>query len=294
MIPNRDILAWRSHAPWPSDVHVEQDLLLTRAMVAIFSDRFLSEQVAMRGGTALHKVHLEPAARYSEDIDLVMVGDADEAAVQRALRRVLAPLGMRRADNALTRLGEMGRNLARPSRIFRQVYAFRPTAPGAPEAKLKIEVNTNERDPFYAVVGLPYSPPGMASGAAPVVLRTYDIDEMLGTKMRALHQRTQGRDLFDLWWALTWTDGAERHPTDPDRIVAAFEHYMAREGETVDADAYEARLDAKLANPAFADDIAPLLRPGLEPAFDAAEAGRVVRDVIVGTMRRRAASTPGP
>lgn len=34
-------------------------------------DKFLSKQVAMRGGTVLHKGHLAPASRYSEDIDLV-------------------------------------------------------------------------------------------------------------------------------------------------------------------------------------------------------------------------------
>jgi len=42
-------------------------------MVALFADTFLSSQIAMRGGTLLHKVHLAPACRYSEDIDLVCV-----------------------------------------------------------------------------------------------------------------------------------------------------------------------------------------------------------------------------
>lgn len=84
VIPQRDIITWREHAPWPEDTQVEQDLLLTRAMVAIFSDPFLSEQVAMRGGTVLHKVHLAPAARYSEDIDLVLVGDRYCSAIRGA------------------------------------------------------------------------------------------------------------------------------------------------------------------------------------------------------------------
>jgi hypothetical protein len=75
MILLRELVAWRRHAPWPKDFQIEQDLLLTRAMAAIFSDDFLSGQVAMRGGTVLHKIHLAPAARYSEDVDLVLVGD---------------------------------------------------------------------------------------------------------------------------------------------------------------------------------------------------------------------------
>ena len=67
-LTRQDILAHQEQVPWPVLHQVEQDLLLCRAMVSIFEDRFLSEQVAMRGGTVLHKVHLAPASRYSEDI----------------------------------------------------------------------------------------------------------------------------------------------------------------------------------------------------------------------------------
>lgn len=52
---------------------VEQDLIISRALVAIFSDDFLASQLAFRGGTALHKLYLSPQPRYSEDIDLVQI-----------------------------------------------------------------------------------------------------------------------------------------------------------------------------------------------------------------------------
>ncbi len=54
MIPNAIILAWRKQAPWISDGQVEQDLILTRIIVEIFSDPLLSSALAFRGGTALH------------------------------------------------------------------------------------------------------------------------------------------------------------------------------------------------------------------------------------------------
>ena len=69
MIPMAYITQWRQVAPWPDDMQVEQDLILSRAIVEIFSNPFLSEQLAFRGGTALHKLFFSPAARYSEDID---------------------------------------------------------------------------------------------------------------------------------------------------------------------------------------------------------------------------------
>ena len=88
-ITRQDILAHQVVVPWGTQYQVEQDLLLCRAMVALFDDKFLSSQIAMRGGTLLHKVHLAPPARYSEDIDLVVVGARVADHIRRAIRRVL-------------------------------------------------------------------------------------------------------------------------------------------------------------------------------------------------------------
>ena len=41
MIPKAFIAAWRAQAPWSSDAYVEQDLILSRAIIEIFSDAFL-------------------------------------------------------------------------------------------------------------------------------------------------------------------------------------------------------------------------------------------------------------
>ena len=73
MIPRPFIAKWQQHAPWKEFAQVEQDLIISRTLVEIFSDAFLRENLAFRGGTALHKLYLDPAARYSEDIDLVQV-----------------------------------------------------------------------------------------------------------------------------------------------------------------------------------------------------------------------------
>ena len=71
MIPMAYITQWRQLAPWPDDMQVEQDLILSRIIVDIFSDPVLKGELAFRGGTALHKLFFRPAQRYSEDIDLV-------------------------------------------------------------------------------------------------------------------------------------------------------------------------------------------------------------------------------
>ena len=46
----QDVLAHQAVVPWPELYQVEQDLLLSLSMRAIFDNTFLSGQVAMRDG----------------------------------------------------------------------------------------------------------------------------------------------------------------------------------------------------------------------------------------------------
>src|SRR5690554_1114641 len=66
MIPQWYITAWRKQAPWQENYQVEQDLIIQRALIALFGDEFIKERLAFPGGTALHKLFLAPTARYSE------------------------------------------------------------------------------------------------------------------------------------------------------------------------------------------------------------------------------------
>lgn len=91
MIPHDYITEWRAQAPWIQDFQVEQDLVICRALVAIFAHPLLGESLAFRGGTALYKLYLKPPARYSEDIDLVQINAGPADPVMEALRETLDP-----------------------------------------------------------------------------------------------------------------------------------------------------------------------------------------------------------
>ena len=73
MIATHYLAEWAEMHPWQLSEQVEQDLLISRAVVAIYSDPYLAERLAWRGGTALYKLYLKPQPRYSEDIDLVLI-----------------------------------------------------------------------------------------------------------------------------------------------------------------------------------------------------------------------------
>ena len=90
MIPTRVLIDWRPRAPWPEEDQVEQDLVLTRALITLF-DGPAATLVALRGGTALHKLALPEPGRYSEDIDLIQRTAGPIKPVVAAIQKALDP-----------------------------------------------------------------------------------------------------------------------------------------------------------------------------------------------------------
>ena len=81
-----------------------------------------------------------------------------------------------------------------------------------------VEANVTERTPHRQIVEIPFE---FLFRDAPVktLINGYEIHEMPGTKMRALFQRRRGRDLFDLYWALTLANP----PIDPTAVIESFQ-----------------------------------------------------------------------
>lgn len=276
MIPltRQDILAHQTIVPWPSQRQVEQDLLLCRAMAAIFGDGFLRTQVAMRGGTLLHKVHLAPAARFSEDIDLVALGDRPETHIRKALRRVLADVLGSPKTSAWDTLMLAIRNQAKPSRILRITYAVPSMSTPGATLEMAVEVNVTERTSHRPLVEIPFEFPFRGAPVKTTIIG-YDIHEMLGTKMRALFQRRRGRDLFDLYQALALA----KPPVDPEAVIESFLHYLRQESSTVGRLELVALLESHLADAGFRSDTDHLLRKGI--TYDPVAAGAYVRSNLL-------------
>lgn len=268
-ITRQDVLAHQAVVPWAAQHQIEQDLLLCRAMVAIFEDGFLRNQIAMRGGTLLHKVHLSPAARYSEDIDLVVVGDRPEEHVRRAIRRVLKDVLGKPKASAWDSLVLAIRNTVKPSRVLRLTYAVPSIMEPGRTLEIVVEANVTERQPHRPVVEMPFGFPFRGKEVR-TQIKGFDIHEMLGTKMRAMFQRRRGRDLFDLYWALTKASP----PVDPVAVVESFAHYLRQEGGTAGREEFITSLREHLKDRGFCSDMEPLLRQGLN--YDPQSAGNLV------------------
>jgi predicted nucleotidyltransferase component of viral defense system len=238
LIPGAHIREWRQSVPWTQDAQVEQDLIISRALIEIFNHPDLSDNLAFRGGTALFKLHLAQA-RYSEDIDLVQVHAGPIGPIMDALQERLNHW-----------LGKPKRNQSEG----RVTFIYRIQSEGGLPLKLKVEINSREHFSVYDLQQVEFRIESRwFSGAASIL--TYHLDELLATKVRALYQRKKGRDLFDLWKAFDITDA------QPDKVVGCFLKYMEYEGRCISRAEFEENITLKLEDPRFMDDIAPLLAP---------------------------------
>ncbi|HUI61803.1 MAG TPA: nucleotidyl transferase AbiEii/AbiGii toxin family protein [Steroidobacteraceae bacterium] len=160
------------------------------------------------------------------------------------------------------------RNAAKPSRILRCIYKIPSVSETGRELTLEVETNVTERLPKRELQRLPFEVEFRGQRLQSALV-SYNINEMLATKMRALFQRRRGRDLFDLYWALT-AEAVE--PVDVADVMDAFQHYMRSEDTRVPRTEFIAHLRTCLADKAgFCTDMIPLLRRGVK--YDPAEAG---------------------
>lgn len=259
MLPRRYIEEWKEFAPWPEDVQVEQDLVIEKVLLQIYSSPFLQERLAFRGGTALHKILLKPQARYSEDIDLVQIKREPIKDTLDALRKQLDFLGKptikQKANNNTV------------------VYRFESEIPPVINLRLKIEINCREH---FSVMGhkeIEYSiENSWSKGICRLI--TFEAEEMLGTKLRALYQRKKGRDLFDLHYALTNLN------LDIDSIVECYKKYISFSVDNPPTKKqYLLNMEKKLVDPDFQGDIYGLLRPGVE--YDQDKAYELIRNELI-------------
>lgn len=262
MIPKAYIDAWRSVAPWNESSQVEQDLVISRAVVEIFSNDFLKERLAFRGGTALHKLFLYPQVRYSEDIDLVQLKSAPAKPMLEAIRDQLLFLGGK--DDRQVKLNEHN------CTIF---YHFDTEVSPPPIMRVKIEINTREHLNVLDLKQVTFSVDNPWFRESTEVT-TYQPEELLGTKLRALYQRKKGRDLFDLYYAL------ENLELDIDKVIECFLAYLKKEGNKAPtAREFELNLKEKMQDDVFIGDIIALLRPEID--YDQNKAHkRIMKDVV--------------
>ena len=258
MIAQSYIEEWRTEHPW-SNPQVEQDLVISRAIVEIFSDDLLRKSLAFRGGTALHKIYISPQARYSEDIDLVQINSEPINPVMKRIRERLNFLGTKRI---------VKQHIHNNTMIYRFETEIQPIV----NMRLKIEINTREHLNVFGVQEIPYKVEnGWFSGECSVT--GFAIEELLGSKLKALYGRKKGRDLFDLYWAFIHLK------IDTEKLLYCNKKYY--ENAEQKAPTYKQLLrnmEEKLSDVEFINDIFSVIKSDIE--YDSVTAWEKVRKVL--------------
>lgn len=253
MIPRDSIVEWGVTHPWPEFDQIEQDLLLSKSIIEISNDEILGDELALRGGTAFHKLFLPKPFRYSEDLDYVRT---TEGGVGEIMTR-LTELGTRLGFNVKTRFGKY------PKVIWR--FTSESGLPG----KIKIEINTFERSPMY---GFDYIEHDIQSSyyTSKTSVKTFKAPELVASKIRALYQRSKGRDLYDIWLALT------EYKVEKDKVLKAFPLYKP---DALTSEILIENVNEKLQDPQFLGDMKNLVRHDA-PEYNPQEAWNEVRELI--------------
>lgn len=260
MIPQRYIEEWKTQAPWAIDAQVEQDLIIARALVEMFSDDLLKNSLAFRGGTALHKLYLNPQIRYSEDIDLVQINSEPINPILKQIRERLSFLGTKRTVKQHIHNNTI-------------IYRFEPEDPSVNIMRLKIEINTREH---FNVLGLKQIPYKVDNSwfSGECMLTSYELEELLSTKLRALYQRRKGRDLFDLYWALTHQD------INVEKLIRCYKIYMEYSvNKPPTQKQFLINMEEKIIDKEFLEDVHIVLKPGVE--YENEKAWEMVRKEII-------------
>jgi len=241
MIPISDIRAWNNVVPWINNEQIEQDLIISRSLVEIFSNNYLSEKLVFRGGTALHKLYLKPQFRYSEDIDLVQKESGPIKEIFTRLRSALSFLGKpvikQKANN--------------------NTLNFRFSSENATPVSLRLKIKINCREHFtaFGYKALDFNvDTNWFKGSS--IIQTYELEELLGTKLRALYQRKKGRDLYDLYKAFVVVS------PDSEKIITSYQKYMKFVvGKGPTKKQFLLNLNQKITDPEFLNDTKYILRP---------------------------------
>lgn len=200
---------------------------------------------------------MRPQVRYSEDIDLVQVDAGPIKDILKNLREQLNFLGEANSKTSIHN-----------NTLY---YRFISENEGI-KLKLKVEINTREH---FTVLGHKFVTHKIESDyfSGECKIRTFKIEKLLATKLRALYQRNKGRDLFDLWYA------EEKSNVDVEKVIESFHEYLKYEDLSISSKEFNKNMEKKIKDHSFNGDITGLLKPGTN--YGPNKAWEIIKQVFV-------------
>ena len=244
------IRTWADENGIPSLIMAEQDLRLLYTLQAIYSDPYLSPRLGLKGGTALNKLYFTELGRLSLDLDFNALGTKEAVFADRwpVIDRITAHLTGQNSNYAIKT------NYTYEQTTIRATYL--PSLGTSPQS-IKLEISFVERFPILAPVTKSLEIPALGE---PFFIQTYALEELVATKIRALHDRMKGRDIYDL-------DQAATLPFDKTIVRKMVLYYFYRARKVFNHESFIANIENKLPRSGFVSDVQGFLRTDLAFQF---------------------------
>ncbi len=185
------------------DPQIEKDYVLSWVLRGIALHARLSTSMVFKGGTALKKVYFEDY-RFSEDLDFTLIENFTNEQIFTwfneafLLIKESANISLSIVENKLHEDGGLN---------FYMTYVG-PLGGVGSNKKIKIDLARSEKLEFPTVIR-----PAITSYSDledhPYELLCYSLEEIIVEKLRAVMQRTQARDFYDIWYL------TEMHDMEP-------------------------------------------------------------------------------
>lgn len=187
MISQEGLDHWNNVVAWDTNIEVEQDLILACFIVEAANDPLLGQAVVLKGGTCLNKIWLDHPWRYSEDLDYQLVQDSDIKEITKTFQGIGERFGFLRINH--------------DSNIWLSHVFMVDQSLEGDRLRVKVDIQKESLHPEASVSQEEFQVDNpWFQGKASVL--SISPQEIIASKVVAIYQRRQPRDLFDIWAAL--------------------------------------------------------------------------------------------
>jgi predicted nucleotidyltransferase component of viral defense system len=165
---------------------LEKVFRLADLLRTIYDTEFLTGKLVIKGGTAINLIYFN-MLRLSVDIDFNFVSGEQREDMLKSRENI---------DKILTKIFTMnGYEMEKIKRYALLQYNLKYTNNAGNIDRIKVEINFMERIPVFEVAEKKIS----IFDIPEFKVRTYRLEELFATKLRALLTRSAPRDMFDIY-----------------------------------------------------------------------------------------------
>ncbi len=253
LLTSHDLKAWADEQELSDLLFAELDFRLVKILEAIYHDDFLAKRLYMKGGTAINKLYLKDTSRLSVDLDFNHIGAKEEVLKERqALREHICKILEKHDEECIIHSKHRYEQTTIKAR-YKTLYGM--------TRSLKIEISHVERFPILPPVQKQIKTP---EGNSEVT--TYTLEELTSTKLRALMERSKGRDVYDLYFI-------SKLKPNPTITRKMFLYYFYRSRKIFNSKIHYQNL-TKRYETNYVDDVSAFIKPTVR--FDLSKAAKEV------------------